>query len=249
MSNLTLQSAVMRHAIRYGATSTVGVALVMSLHLVKGYWVLITIAVVLRPYAAITLQRTVSRCGGTMLGAVIAGGVLVATERSAALIVIMFVLAMLTFSLMSLNYGLGVVFLTPMVIVLISTGQSGDWGLAGHRLLDTLTGGGLALLGGYLLWPKVHRRQLVDELATVLEADRVHLGAVLEDSAHLSDAPDAASIRLLHEKGGCQWPTPRPPFSGFSVNRPGADPSRRRCGPSPLPPDGPTRPPVRWKVT
>ena len=123
VSNLTLQWAVMRHAIRYGATSTVGVTLVMSLHLVKGYWVLITIAVVLRPYAATTLQRTVLRCGGTMLGAVIAASILVATERSASLIVIMFVLAMLTFSLMSLNYGLGVVFLTPMVIVLISTGR------------------------------------------------------------------------------------------------------------------------------
>ena len=64
MSNLTLESAVMRHALRYGGTAAVGLALVMSIHLVKGYWVLITIAVVLRPYAAITLQRTVLRCGG-----------------------------------------------------------------------------------------------------------------------------------------------------------------------------------------
>jgi uncharacterized membrane protein YccC len=113
------------------------------------------------------------------LGAVIAASILVATERSAALIVIMFVLAMLTFSLMSLNYGLGVVFLTPMVIVLISTGQPEDWGLAGHRMLNTLIGAGLALLGGYLLWPKVDRRELVDELVTALEADRVYLRAVM----------------------------------------------------------------------
>jgi uncharacterized membrane protein YccC len=202
VSNLTLESAVMRHALRYGATAAVGLALVMSIHLVKGYWVLITIAVVLRPYAAMTLQRTVLRTGGTMLGAVIAASILVATERSVALIVIMFVSAMLTFSLMSLNYGLGVVFLTPMVIVLISTGQPGDWGLAGHRMLNTLIGAGLALLGGYLLWPKVDRRELVDELATALEADRVYLGAVLEVSAHLSDGGDADSIRSLHEKAG-----------------------------------------------
>src|SRR5664280_2389477 len=124
----------------------------------------------------------------------------------------MFVLAMLTFSLMSLNYGLGVVFLTPMVIVLISTGQTGDWGLAGHRLLDTLIGAGLALLGGYLLWPKVDRRELVDELATALEADRVHLGAVLEDSTHLSDAPAAPSIRALHEKAGLAVATAQTAF-------------------------------------
>jgi uncharacterized membrane protein YccC len=202
VANLTLRSAVMRHALRYGGTAAVGEALVMAVHLVKGYWVLITIAVVLRPYAAMTLQRTILRCGGTMLGAIIAAGVLVVVERSAGLIAIMFVLALLTFSLISLNYGLGVVFLTPMVIVLISTGEPNDWGLAGHRLLNTLIGAGLALLGGYLLWPKVDRRELVDELVVALGADRVHLRAVLERAVHPADAPDAASVRSLHERAG-----------------------------------------------
>ena len=202
VSNLTLESSVMRHVSRYGGTPAAGLALVMSVHLAKGYWVLITIAVMLRLYAAMTLQRAVLRTGGTMLGAVIGAGILLGVDNSAGLIVIMFVLAMLTFSLMSLNYGLGVVFLTPMVIVLISTGQPGDWGVAGHRLLNTLIGAGLALLGGYLLWPKVDRRELGDELASALEADRVHLGAVLEHSAHISDVPSIAAIRVLHEKAG-----------------------------------------------
>jgi uncharacterized membrane protein YccC len=202
VSNLTLESAVLRHALRVGGTCAVGEALVLAVHLAKGYWVLITIAVVLRPYAAITLQRTILRCGGTMLGAAVGAGILVAEDQSAGLIVTMFVLAMLTFSLISLNYGLGVVFLTPLVIVLISTGQPGDWGVAGHRVLNTLIGGGLALLGGYLLWPKVDRGELVDELAAALEADRLHLGAVLEGSVHPSDASDAPAVRTLHEKAG-----------------------------------------------
>ena len=98
-------------------------ALVMSVHLAKGYWVLITIAVVLGPYAAMTLQRAVLRTGGTMLGAVVGAGILLGVDNSAGLIVIMFILAMLTFSLMSLNYGLGVVFLTPMAIVLMASGR------------------------------------------------------------------------------------------------------------------------------
>ncbi|HEY1988580.1 MAG TPA: FUSC family protein [Acidimicrobiales bacterium] len=200
VSNLTLESAVLRHALRVGGTCAVGEALVQAVHLTKGYWVLITIVVVLRPYAAITLQRTVLRLAGTMLGAAIAAGILVEVDQSVGLVLILFVLSLLTFSLISLNYGLGVVFLTPLVIVLISTGQPGDWGVAGHRILNTLIGGGLALLGGYLLWPKVDRRELVDELAIALEADRVHLGAVLEGSVHPSDASDAAAVRSVHEK-------------------------------------------------
>ncbi len=200
VSNLTLESAVLRHALRVGGTCAVGEALVLAVHLTKGYWVLITIAVVLRPYAAITLQRTILRLAGTMLGAALGAAILVAEDQSVGLIVTIFVLTLLTFSLISLNYGLGVVFLTPLVIVLISTGQPGDWGVAGHRVLNTLIGGGLALLGGYLLWPKVDRGELVDELAGALEADRVHLGAVLEAAVHPADAPAAAAVRTLHEK-------------------------------------------------
>ncbi|HEX3461556.1 MAG TPA: FUSC family protein, partial [Acidimicrobiales bacterium] len=200
VSNLTLESAVLRHALRVGGACAVGEALVLAVHLTKGYWVLITIAVVLRPYAAITLQRTVLRLAGTMLGAALAAAILIAVDQSVGLILIVFVLTFLTFSLISLNYGLGVVFLTPLIIVLISIGQPGDWGVAGHRILNTLIGGGLALLGGYLLWPKVDRRQLVDELAAALEADRLHLGAVLARAAHPSDASDPAAVRVAHEK-------------------------------------------------
>lgn len=65
-----------------------------------------------------------------------------------------------------------------------------------------MIGAGLALLGGYLLWPTVDRRELVDELDSALEADRLHLGAVLEHSAHLPDAPDIAAIRMLDEETG-----------------------------------------------
>jgi uncharacterized membrane protein YccC len=202
VSNLTLQSAVLRHSLRVGGACAVGEALVQAVHLTKGYWVLITIAVVLRPYAAMTLQRTILRLAGTLLGAAIAAGILVGVDQSVGLVLILFVLSLLTFSLISLNYGLGVAFLTPLVIVLISTGQPGDWGVAGHRILDTLIGAGLALLGGYVLWPKVDRRELVDELATALEADRVHLRAVLAGAVHPADAPDAAAVRSLHEKAG-----------------------------------------------
>ena len=240
---------MLRHALRVGGASAVGEALVLAVHLTKGYWVLITIAVVLRPYAAITLQRTVLRLAGTMLGAALAAAILIADDQSVGLILIVFVLTFLTFSLISLNYGLGVVFLTPLVIVLISTGQPGDWGVAGHRVLDTLIGAGLALLGGYLLWPKVDRRELVDELAAALEADRLHLRAVFAARLIPPTPPIAAAVAPWTRRPAWRWPMPRPPSSAFWVSRPGAGASRRRCGPSPTPPDGRSWPPVRSKVT
>jgi uncharacterized membrane protein YccC len=225
VSNATLKSAAVRHGLRYGATSVVGLVLMSSLDLVKGYWVLITIAVVLRPYSATTLHRAVLRVGGTVVGAVLAAVAVVGVvEQPAVLVAVMAVLSVLTFALLPINYGLGVVFLTPLVIVLISASAPGHWGLAGDRILDTLIGAALALVGGYLLWPGAERHDVVDELAEAVESDRRQLSAVLDrDRLVGSPGPDnharhqsaglavanalAAFQRVLGEPVGRQAPT------------------------------------------
>jgi uncharacterized membrane protein YccC len=91
----------------------------------------------------------------------------------------MFVLAALAFSLMPLNYGLGVVFLTPLIITLISLSDPGGWTLAGHRIVNTLIGGALALVGGYLLWPTRNRLSIIDDLGASFDAEQALLDAAL----------------------------------------------------------------------
>ena len=178
-ANLSLDSVVARHALRLAITATVGLAIGLGAHLVKGYWITLTIAVVLRPFAAATLDRAVLRVGGTVLGAALTAVLVNLVTGRLPLIVAMFVLAALAFSLMPLNYGLGVVFLTPLIITLISLSDPGGWTLAAHRIVNTLIGGALALIGGYLLWPTSNRLSIVDDLATSLEAERALLDASL----------------------------------------------------------------------
>jgi uncharacterized membrane protein YccC len=201
-SNLTLDSVVSRHALRFGTTAAVGLAIAMATHLVKGYWVTLTIAVVLRPYAAATVSRSLLRVAGTVVGAALTALVMVSVTDRTELIVLMFVLSVLAFSLMPLNYALGVVFLTPLIIVLISITSTGGWELAGHRILNTLIGGALALLGGYVLWPGANRSVLVDAIERSLGANRRFVGAVF---AGIGDAPDGhrgAEIQSLHLAAG-----------------------------------------------
>jgi uncharacterized membrane protein YccC len=177
--NATLSSAVFRHALRFGIVSAAGATFTLSLHLEKGYWVLISIAVILRPYAATTLQRSVLRVGGTVVGAALAAVVAVVADRPAELVAAVLVLTLLTFALLPVNYGLGVIFLTPMVIVLITAGAPGDWHLAGARIVDTLLGAALALAGGWALWPRSERVDLTGQLADAVGADRRLLATAL----------------------------------------------------------------------
>ncbi len=179
-TNLTPDSAIFRHGVRYGTVTAVGVAIAMLFHVDKGYWVPLTAAVVLRPFVADTVQRSLLRVFGTAVGGVMAAAVVAGFHSQAAMIVALFIFSGLAFSFLPLNYGLGVVFLTPTLIVLLSAGSPGDWQLAGHRVIDTLIGAAIGLAGGYLLWPRADRRRFPDDLAAAITADQDQLDNVFD---------------------------------------------------------------------
>ncbi len=70
--NLTFDSAIFRHALRLGVTLTVGVAIATLAKLQMGYWVTLTITIVLKPDFGGTFKRFFHRVGGTILGATVA---------------------------------------------------------------------------------------------------------------------------------------------------------------------------------
>jgi uncharacterized membrane protein YccC len=201
-ANITLDSMVARHALRYGTTTAVGLTIAMAADLTKGYWITLTIAVVLRPFVAVTVSRAVLRVSGTVLGAALTAVVVVRVTGTAELIALLFVLAVLAFSLMPLNYALGVVFLTPLVITLISLTAGGGWVLAEHRIINTLIGGALALAGGYLLWPGGGRGELVQDLEASLVADEAFFDATVAGLSQDSGSRDYSTLVSLHLQAG-----------------------------------------------
>ena len=68
-SNLSFRSSSFRHALRLGVASAIGGLLAASEHLVRGYWIPMTVVIVLKPNFGGTLQRSVQRITGTVLGA------------------------------------------------------------------------------------------------------------------------------------------------------------------------------------
>jgi uncharacterized membrane protein YccC len=178
-SNLTLDSLAFRHALRYATVTTVGVIIFRSLSLPKGYWVALTIAVILKPYTGVTFQRTLLRVGGTILGALLAVAITATVTSDWAIALLTIPVAIVAFSFQPLNYGLWVVFFTPLVILLTEVGHPGQWTLAGWRAADTLIGGALALAGSYLLWPDSSRGTAQGELGAAVMANRTYFCAVM----------------------------------------------------------------------
>jgi uncharacterized membrane protein YccC len=177
--NLTFRSLTFRHALRLGITATAAVALYTLLDLPHGVWVPLTAMVILKPNFGGTYLQAKQRVVGTVAGSVI-GAILAAVMTTLlALDLLLVLFGIPAFSLIARNYGLGVLFLTPFIVLLLNTVQPGDWEAAAIRSFDTVIGGLLALLAGYLLWPSWERERLPEQLARTIASNRDYFLGVI----------------------------------------------------------------------
>ena len=148
----------------------IGVAAVTSevLPLQRSYWVVLTVAIVLKPDYGSVFARALQRGIGTIVGAVLGAVILAVVPYGPLLLIPMAVLAAgLPFG-RSRNFGLMATFLTPLVVVLIDLLTPTGWRLAGERLIDTLLGCAIVLLIGYAPWPMSWHSHLPRQFAATL---------------------------------------------------------------------------------
>ena len=185
-SVMTPDSLVMRHALRVGTVTAVAVLLAGLLELPRGYWVTITVVIILQPYTGVTTLRAVQRSMGTVVGGILTAALGALFHDQIAILVMAFVFAAVSVALLPINYTAFSVFLTP-TFVLLAEASAGDWHLAGVRVFDTLLGGVLALLGARLLWPAPEWKRVPAYMATLVRANRDYLRTVVSTFADRSD--------------------------------------------------------------
>jgi uncharacterized membrane protein YccC len=172
-------------------------ALVMSIAMLlgrhfeadRGYWIPMTAAIVLRPDFQTTFVRGFGRIAGTLVGAVVATLVLRLVRGhegpQVAGVIVAAAAAYLTFSP---NYALFTVAITSFVVLVLSMrGLPGTTTIA-TRVLDTIAGGSLAMIG-YLTLPTWERKRTRTLLADLLDAQRALADAILR--AHVTPSEEA----------------------------------------------------------
>ncbi|RYZ37460.1 MAG: FUSC family protein [Myxococcaceae bacterium] len=194
--HLTPESVVFRHALRLGLTATVATALAEGLGFNHWYWVTITVIVVLQPYAGLTMEKGLQRVAGTLVGSVLAMGLVHVLPARWMMLAAIVLLICVSVSVRPLNFTVFQVLLAP-ALVLLAELQTGDWQLAGVRILNTLLGGALALVGMRLLWPSPEHARFPEEVASVLRADRDYLREVAR-----TPVPSEPDLREARRKVG-----------------------------------------------
>ncbi|MBV8573025.1 MAG: FUSC family protein, partial [Acidobacteriaceae bacterium] len=167
---------------------------------------------------AATFHRGLQRMEGTVLGGVVAALLAALIRSPLELAAVLFPLVTMTLATLPLHYGAYGFFLTP-VFVLLSITHFGDWQLAGIRIVDTLIGSSLGLLGSVVLWPNWERRRFTSVMAECLQVNcryllvierlQTHPGAVTpadwvaarREAGLANNRADESLSRLLSEPG------------------------------------------------
>ena len=162
----------------------VGLAAVASevLPLQRSYWVVLTVAIVVKPDNGSVFARALQRGIGTIVGAELGAVILAAVPYGPWLLLPMAVLAAGQPYGRLRNFGLGATFMTPVILLLIDLLAPGGWRLAEERLVDTLLGCAIVLLVGYLPWPNSWHSHLPRQFAATLrDSGRFMTAALIPD--------------------------------------------------------------------
>ncbi len=177
--------ALLGSAGRLGLCTALAYMTYFLLPIAHGYWIALTVALVMKPDLGSVFSRAVLRCIGTIGGAVIAVAV---TTLFDGPIVPALVIALLAACLpwaMARSYLWQALILTPLVMVLLDLVVPHDSvpDTSAARVATTVIGGAIVVVAGYLIWPTTRHAQMAGPFDETLAV----LGRYAQDVA--DDAP------------------------------------------------------------
>ena len=133
-----------RHAIAMAAAVGLATFLVIVLDVPHGYWIGMTLTIVLRPLGPETWSVVGQRVVGTVAGAVLALGIgLLLPGWALVATLTLLMVATVAYALLG-DYARQVMFMTPMIVLLGAGSSSGRAEVAAERVLATLVGAVIA---------------------------------------------------------------------------------------------------------
>ncbi|MCD8536270.1 MAG: FUSC family protein [Burkholderiaceae bacterium] len=191
-SNLTLGSAAFRYALRV----SLGVALAMVAGMyvpdtgAHGYWIALTVIVIMKPAYSLSQQRNANRLIGTLLGCALVFGLLHITTNSNILLGVFAVAFMLCFVFfVTSNYRIYSMFVSITVLLALHAILPHTENLPTERAIDTVIGSLIALACSHVL-PWWESRSLPGLAANAIKANQRLLRATIGVLRQVSPSPE-----------------------------------------------------------
>lgn len=159
-TNLTLKSALFRHAVRISIVFAIGYAIIQYTQISHGYWIIMTSLFVCQPNYATTQKRLFLRFFGTISGILLAVFFTSIFDTLATQIFAIITCGWLYFLFKNSRYAFATCFITMLAFFNFSLTGESSWEVAGVRIIATTIGSVIAFLAVSFLWPDWKYRTL-----------------------------------------------------------------------------------------
>jgi uncharacterized membrane protein YccC len=178
LASITPRSAAFRHAVRTATCFGLAVWVGRLLGLSHGYWIPMTVAIVLRADYGATLSYGLLRVAGTVTGLLLTTALLHFLPADPWVrLAVMAVLCAGFRRFGTVHYGAAVTALTGMVVLLLALAGEPAAPTMVSRLIATVVGSAMAL-AAYGLWPTREREQIRTTLGRLLRAYATYLASL-----------------------------------------------------------------------
>ncbi|MEM9516991.1 MAG: FUSC family protein [Actinomycetota bacterium] len=173
-----------RYAFRLALAIVIAGSVALWAGLDRSYWVPLTVFIILAPTATATISKGIQRTVGTIVGVAVGIGVVgVVPPGSLWHYGFLAIVAIVIGSVMPINYGVAVIFISTAIVALMSWPNGGGEPVAAARLLDTVIGAAIAVLVGVFVWPHHPRDELDGALAAAMRRTSGYVDTVTREDS------------------------------------------------------------------
>ncbi|WP_156425431.1 MULTISPECIES: FUSC family protein [unclassified Mycobacterium] len=205
-AHMTLTSPILRHAIRLSAAIAVGAAADRFAPVAYGYWILLTVLMVLRPETAHTYTRCVGRLAGIASGILVASLVALLLHPTGLLAAVLATLCLAsTYAATRTGYIATSATVAAAAVFLLEIDTATSGATLEDRLFSVVIGGGLAVVAHVALpdhaLTRLHHRA-GELLKTEIDYAATVIRAYVHRLDHPADAVSSAWQRAFRARAG-----------------------------------------------
>lgn len=179
VDNISFHSQAFRHSLRFSVAMLVGFIVSQFLPFGHGYWILLSVSVILKPLFSSTKQLYFKRLGGTIVGAALGGVVLYFITDGPTLIVLLILAMIVGYSMQKTNYFIFSTFITVYVLIAFHFLYGHDFRLVMlDRIADTFIGVLIAMIASFILLPSWSYETMINSMREMIAANKTYFTVV-----------------------------------------------------------------------
>jgi len=189
LRNFSFKSTIFRHSLRLAVTIMIGYTLGSLFPFQNPYWILLTIIVIMRPSYGLTKSRAKDRMVGTLIGGLVAIGMVFFIQNPYAYGVLAIVFLVFAIALAQRNARSAAIFITLNVVFIFALLSPDIMTVIKFRIVDTLVGAGLSYAAMRWLWPTWESTEIKASIEKSLRANKEFLHEIGEYYQKKGDLP------------------------------------------------------------